>query len=171
MQTPSKILTNSNNNNNNNKRTNSASAAAAITLTTAAREDDAQFRLNNGPGTQSPGDMQKHTTRGSQSPAPRAPVRRWNSFHGGNYASEAALQYHQQHQQHQQFYGGRGGGGGGELPQGLMYQEAYLGSRSAAPRLPRAVQALRSESVDRSHPARVQPPPPPAFPRRRFSVW
>ncbi|OXU27302.1 hypothetical protein TSAR_016056 [Trichomalopsis sarcophagae] len=51
-----------------------------------------------------------------------------------------------------------------------MYQEAYLGSRSAAPRLPRAVQALRSESVDRAHPARVQPPPPPAFPRRRFSV-
>ncbi|XP_046602543.1 rap guanine nucleotide exchange factor 2 isoform X3 [Neodiprion lecontei] len=35
--------------------------------------------------------------------------------------------------------------------------------------LPRAIQALRSESVDRtSH--RTQPPPPPSFPRRRFSV-
>lgn len=35
--------------------------------------------------------------------------------------------------------------------------------------VPKAVQALRSESVDRGH--RIQPPPPPAFPRRRFSVW
>ncbi|XP_058804683.1 uncharacterized protein LOC131671909 isoform X1 [Phymastichus coffea] len=94
--------------------------------------------------------MQKHTQAGQmrqqqQQQQQRAPVRRWNSFHGGagNYVVQSSLP-------------------------GLVYQEAYLGSR--APRLPRAVQALRSESVDRSHPPRVQPPPPPAFPRRRFSV-
>lgn len=36
--------------------------------------------------------------------------------------------------------------------------------------VPKAIQALRSESVDRTV-QRAQPPPPPSFPRRRFSVW
>ncbi|XP_023318481.1 rap guanine nucleotide exchange factor 2-like isoform X13 [Trichogramma pretiosum] len=132
--------------------------------------------------------MQKHTQAGqlqrnnSQAGGHhRAPVRRWNSFHGGNYASSAEGQQ-QQLAMLQHRYSNAGGyqssqlqrDGQQQLPQAVypatfMYQEAYMGSR-AIPRLPRAVQALRSESVDRSHPPRVQPPPPPAFPRRRFSV-
>lgn len=79
--------------------------------------------------------------------ANRGPVRRWNSFHGG---------------------GGGGNGGTGNFNDGVgnggtkACQEPFRA-------VPKAVQALRSESVDRAH--RAQPPPPPAFPRRRFSVW
>ncbi|XP_076227228.1 rap guanine nucleotide exchange factor 2 isoform X8 [Nomia melanderi] len=102
--------------------------------------------------------MHKHTSqlRGPGGPgtgqhvANRGPVRRWNSFHGG----------------------GSGGGasnfndtvGNGNLPSGMIAR----GPQEPFRAVPKAVQALRSESVDRSH--RAQPPPPPAFPRRRFSV-
>jgi len=74
--------------------------------------------------------------------ASRGPVRRWNSFHGGGGNFNDAV------------------GNGGMLAKAC--QEPFRA-------VPRAVQALRSESVDRAH--RAQPPPPPAFPRRRFSVW
>ena len=97
------------------------------------------------------GKMHKHTSqlRGSGGSS-RGPVRRWNSFHGG--------------------------GGGGVYGDGvsLLNGNLHLGGGSRIPQepvraVPKAVQALRSESVDRGH--RFQPPPPPAFPRRRFSVW
>ncbi|XP_015589946.1 rap guanine nucleotide exchange factor 2 isoform X3 [Cephus cinctus] len=97
--------------------------------------------------------MHKHTTgqlRGASGGASRGPVRRWNSFHGGGGATTS----------------GNGLGNGsigniGGLCSPRLGQEPYRA-------VPRAIQALRSESVDRSH--RAQPPPPPAFPRRRFSV-
>lgn len=103
--------------------------------------------------------MHKHTSQlrgpgghnGGYHGAGRGPVRRWNSFHGG---------------------GGGGGGGGGTnnfndgVGNGGMITKACQEPFRA---VPKAVQALRSESVDRTH--RAQPPPPPAFPRRRFSVW
>lgn len=101
--------------------------------------------------------MHKHTSQlrgpgghnGGYHGANRGPVRRWNSFHGG---------------------GGGGGGGTSNFNDGVgnggivtkACQEPFRA-------VPKAVQALRSESVDRTH--RAQPPPPPAFPRRRFSVW
>ncbi|XP_033230697.1 rap guanine nucleotide exchange factor 2-like isoform X20 [Belonocnema kinseyi] len=93
--------------------------------------------------------MHKHTNqlRGSGGSS-RGPVRRWNSFHGG---------------------------GGGVYGDGVRLGNGTLlsGSGTRIPQepiraVPKAVQVLRSESVDRGH--RVQPPPPPAFPRRRFSV-
>ncbi|XP_026823675.1 rap guanine nucleotide exchange factor 2 isoform X5 [Ooceraea biroi] len=101
--------------------------------------------------------MHKHTSQlrgpgghnGGYQGTNRGPVRRWNSFHGG----------------------GSGGGGGGTgnfndaVGNGGMVTKACQEPFRA---VPKAVQALRSESVDRTH--RVQPPPPPAFPRRRFSV-
>ncbi|KAK0075112.1 hypothetical protein PV325_007348 [Microctonus aethiopoides] len=92
--------------------------------------------------------MHKHTSqlRGPNGPTPiRGPVRRWNSFHGGGIGN---------------IVDNIGNGGAGLGQRGI--QEPLRA-------VPKAVQALRSESVDRGH--RVQPPPPPAFPRRRFSVW
>lgn len=105
--------------------------------------------------------MHKHTSQlrgpGSHNSgyhvANRGPVRRWNSFHGGGGGGAST-----------------GSGGMGNFNDGLgnggivtkVFQEPLRA-------VPRAVQALRSESVDRNH--RAQPPPPPAFPRRRFSVW
>lgn len=100
--------------------------------------------------------MRKHTTqlRGSAGHnagyhgANRGPVRRWNSFHGG----------------------GGGGGGTGNFNDGVGNGSVVTKACHEPFRaVPKAVQALRSESVDRA--PRVQPPPPPAFPRRRFSVW
>ncbi|XP_034934295.1 rap guanine nucleotide exchange factor 2-like isoform X2 [Chelonus insularis] len=91
--------------------------------------------------------MHKHTTqlRGPNGSTPvRGPVRRWNSFHGGGVGN----------------FGDNFSNGGICLGQKTP-QEPYRA-------VPKAVQALRSESVDRGH--RIQPPPPPAFPRRRFSV-
>ncbi|XP_020287053.1 rap guanine nucleotide exchange factor 2-like isoform X4 [Pseudomyrmex gracilis] len=99
--------------------------------------------------------MRKHTTqlRGSAGHnagyhgANRGPVRRWNSFHGG----------------------GGGGGGTGNFNDGVGNGSVVTKACHEPFRaVPKAVQALRSESVDRA--PRVQPPPPPAFPRRRFSV-
>ncbi|KAL6449125.1 hypothetical protein ACFW04_000669 [Cataglyphis niger] len=100
--------------------------------------------------------MHKHTSQLPRAPgghnagyhgANRGPVRRWNSFHGGG--------------------GGGNGGGAANFNDGVgnggtkACQEPFRA-------VPKAVQALRSESVDRAH--RAQPPPPPAFPRRRFSI-
>nr|XP_033323522.1 rap guanine nucleotide exchange factor 2-like isoform X10 [Megalopta genalis] len=98
--------------------------------------------------------MHKHTSqlRGPGGPgtghhvANRGPVRRWNSFHGGGASNFNDTV------------------GNGNLPSSMIARAPQEPFRA----VPKAVQALRSESVDRSH--RVQPPPPPAFPRRRFSV-
>lgn len=101
----------------------------------------------------------------------RGPVRRWNSFHGGGGGGGVGM-------------GGGGvgmgacggGGGGGShlLSDAVGNGAVVAGSFVRTPQepfraVPKAVQALRSESVDRSH--RAPPPPPPTFPRRRFSVW
>ncbi|XP_032687611.1 rap guanine nucleotide exchange factor 2-like isoform X15 [Odontomachus brunneus] len=112
--------------------------------------------------------MHKHTSQlrgpggqnGGYHGANRGPVRRWNSFHGGGGGGVGGV-------------GGGGAGGGGVgtgnfndgVGNGSMVTKACQEPFRA---VPRAVQALRSESVDRT--PRVQPPPPPAFPRRRFSV-
>lgn len=104
--------------------------------------------------------MHKHTSqlRGPSGPgsghhvANRGPVRRWNSFHGGGSVGGGASNFNDTV-------------GNGNLPSGMITKAPQEPFRA----VPKAVQALRSESVDRSH--RVQPPPPPAFPRRRFSVW
>ncbi|XP_076766501.1 rap guanine nucleotide exchange factor 2 isoform X2 [Xylocopa sonorina] len=101
--------------------------------------------------------MHKHTSqlRGPSGPgsghhvANRGPVRRWNSFHGGG--SVGASNFNDTV-------------GNGNLPSGMIVKAPQEPFRA----VPKVVQALRSESVDRSY--RVQPPPPPAFPRRRFSV-
>ncbi|XP_051170820.1 rap guanine nucleotide exchange factor 2-like isoform X3 [Leptopilina boulardi] len=95
--------------------------------------------------------MHKHTNqlRGSGGSSGRGPVRRWNSFHGGGIVYGDSVG-------NGTLLSGGGGGGGTRI-----IQEPIRA-------VPKAVQALRSESVDRGH--RVQPPPPPAFPRRRFSV-
>ncbi|XP_066599795.1 rap guanine nucleotide exchange factor 2-like isoform X6 [Prorops nasuta] len=99
--------------------------------------------------------MHKHTNqqlRGLSSHNPRGPVRRWNSFHGG----------------------GGGVGPPTAFSDGIANGRGmHAGTMKIPPQehfraVPKAVQALRSESVDRTH--RAQPPPPPAFPRRRFSV-
>ncbi|XP_043516204.1 uncharacterized protein LOC122531935 isoform X3 [Frieseomelitta varia] len=103
--------------------------------------------------------MHKHTSqlRGPSGPgsghhvANRGPVRRWNSFHGGGSIGGGASNFNDTV-------------GNGNLPPGVISKASQEPFRA----VPKAVQALRSESVDRSH--RVQPPPPPAFPRRRFSV-
>ncbi|XP_015191609.1 PREDICTED: rap guanine nucleotide exchange factor 2-like isoform X4 [Polistes dominula] len=96
------------------------------------------------------------TTNNNNNNNNRGPVRRWNSFHGG---------------------GGMGGGGGGggvsHLSDTVGNGAVVAGTFARTPQepfraVPKAVQALRSESVDRSH--RAPPPPPPTFPRRRFSV-
>lgn len=101
--------------------------------------------------------MHKHTSqlRGPGSGhhvANRGPVRRWNSFHGGGSVGGGASNFNDTV-------------GNGNLPPGMITKAPQEPFRA----VPKAVQALRSESVDRSH--RAQPPPPPAFPRRRFSVW
>ncbi|CAD6226768.1 GSCOCG00005903001-RA-CDS [Cotesia congregata] len=78
------------------------------------------------------------------SPPVRGQVKRWNSFHGG---------------------------GNFETNPSNVNGERCLSPKSNLEHyraVPKAVQVLRSESVDRGH--RIQPPPPPAFPRRRFSV-
>ncbi|XP_023287865.1 rap guanine nucleotide exchange factor 2 isoform X2 [Orussus abietinus] len=89
--------------------------------------------------------MHKHTSQlrspGTAAPG-RGPVRRWNSFHGG------------------------GGGVNFGDPSGA--NGALRAAQEPFRAVPKAVQALRSESVDRGR--RIQPPPAPAFPRRRFSV-
>ncbi|XP_014478270.1 PREDICTED: rap guanine nucleotide exchange factor 2-like isoform X7 [Dinoponera quadriceps] len=110
--------------------------------------------------------MHKHTSQlrgpgghnGGYHGANRGPVRRWNSFHGGGGGGVGGVG------------GGVGGGGGTSnfndgVGNGGMITKACQEPFRA---VPRAVQALRSESVDRT--PRAQPPPPPAFPRRRFSV-
>ncbi|XP_043271613.1 rap guanine nucleotide exchange factor 2-like isoform X3 [Venturia canescens] len=100
--------------------------------------------------------MHKHTSQlrgGNNSSSARGPVRRWNSFHGGgigNFGEGVA----------------NGGNGSGTAAFGNNANKST--SQEPLRAVPKAVQALRSESVDRTH--RAQPPPPPAFPRRRFSV-
>lgn len=102
--------------------------------------------------------MHKHTSQlrgpgsGQHHAANRGPVRRWNSFHGGGSVGGGASNFNDTV-------------GNGNLPPGMITKAPQEPFRA----VPKAVQALRSESVDRSH--RAQPPPPPAFPRRRFSVW
>lgn len=79
------------------------------------------------------------------SPPVRGQVKRWNSFHGGgNFETN---------------------------PSNVNGERCLSPKSNLEPyrAVPKAVQVLRSESVDRGH--RIQPPPPPAFPRRRFSVW
>lgn len=91
----------------------------------------------------------------------RGPVRRWNSFHGGGGGGVVGM--------------GACGGGGSHLlsdtvGNGAVVAGSFVRTTQEPFRaVPKAVQALRSESVDRSH--RAPPPPPPTFPRRRFSVW
>ncbi|KAH0568891.1 hypothetical protein KQX54_021587 [Cotesia glomerata] len=78
------------------------------------------------------------------SPPVRGQVKRWNSFHGGgNFETN---------------------------PSNVNGERCLSPKSNLEPyrAVPKAVQVLRSESVDRGH--RIQPPPPPAFPRRRFSV-
>ncbi|XP_057337131.1 rap guanine nucleotide exchange factor 2-like isoform X3 [Microplitis mediator] len=89
--------------------------------------------------------MHKHMNQvrsPNASPPVRGQVKRWNSFHGGgNFEANPT--------------------NGDRCLSPKNNQEPYRA-------VPKAVQVLRSESVDRGH--RIQPPPPPAFPRRRFSV-
>ncbi|XP_026668498.1 uncharacterized protein LOC108624066 isoform X3 [Ceratina calcarata] len=98
--------------------------------------------------------MHKHTNQlrgpgNGHHVANRGPVRRWNSFHGGGSAGASNF---------------NDTVGNGNLPSGVISRASQEPFRA----VPKVVQALRSESVDRSY--RAQPPPPPAFPRRRFSV-
>lgn len=110
------------------------------------------------------------------------PLRRWNSFHSRDRQSNtmsASIEHFRQHQQKLKnsimISGSAPSASALGAAAGLMGVAAGAGAGLASERsnsrsVPR-VMALRSESSDVPS-ARIQhPPPPPAFPRRRFSVW
>lgn len=112
---------------------------------------------------------------------PVEPIRRWNSFHSRDRRSNtvsASIEHFRQHQQKLKnsimVSGSAPSASALGAAAGLMGVAAGAGAGLASERgnsrsVPR-VMALRSESD--VQPARGQhPPPPPAFPRRRFSVW
>jgi hypothetical protein len=108
-------------------------------------------------------------------PGPLEPIRRWNSFHSRDRRSNtvsASVEHFRQQQQKLKnsilVSSSAPSASALGAAAGLMGVTAGAGlasDRGSTRPVPR-VMALRSESADGQH-----PPPPPAFPRRRFSVW
>jgi hypothetical protein len=117
----------------------------------------------------------------SKRPGPLEPIRRWNSFHSRDRRSNtlsASVDHFRQQQQKLKnsilVSSCAPSASALGAAAGLMGVAAGAGAGLASDRgnsrpVPR-VMALRSESADVPSP-RGHPPPPPAFPRRRFSVW
>jgi hypothetical protein len=115
-------------------------------------------------------------------PPPVEPIRRWNSFHSRDRRSNtmsATAEHFRQHQQKLKnsimVSGSAPSASAMGAAAGLMGVAAGAGVALASERgngrsIPR-VMALRSESTDVPSARGQHPPPPPAFPRRRFSVW
>ena len=115
-------------------------------------------------------------------PGPVEPIRRWNSFHSRDRRSNtmsATVEHFRQHQQKLKnsivVSGSAPSASAMGAAAGLMGVTAGAGVALASERgngrcIPR-VMALRSESADVPTARGQHPPPPPAFPRRRFSVW
>ncbi|XP_021942904.1 rap guanine nucleotide exchange factor 2 isoform X4 [Zootermopsis nevadensis] len=114
-------------------------------------------------------------------PGPVEPIRRWNSFHSRDRRSNtmsASIDHFRQHQQKLKnsvmVSGSVPSASALGAAAGLMGVAAGAGAGLASEKgnsrsVPRVV-ALRSESADVQSVRGQHPPPPPAFPRRRFSV-
>ncbi|XP_069680663.1 rap guanine nucleotide exchange factor 2 isoform X4 [Periplaneta americana] len=112
---------------------------------------------------------------------PMEPIRRWNSFHTRDRRSNtmsASIEHFRQHQQKLKnsiiVSGSAPSASALGAAAGLMGVAAGAGAclggeRNNSRSIPR-VMALRSESADIPSTRVQHPPPPPAFPRRRFSV-
>jgi hypothetical protein len=111
---------------------------------------------------------------------PLEPIRRWNSFHSRDRRSNtvsASIEHFRQQQQKLKnsilVSSSAPSASALGAAAGLMGVAAGAGlasDRGGTRPVPR-VMALRSESADVPSPRGQHPPPPPAFPRRRFSVW
>jgi hypothetical protein len=116
----------------------------------------------------------------SKRPGPLEPIRRWNSFHSrdrrSNTVSASVEHFRQQQQKLKNSILVSSSAPSASVlgaAAGLMGVTAGAGlgsDRGSTRAVPRVV-ALRSESADVPSPRGQHPPPPPAFPRRRFSVW
>ena len=119
---------------------------------------------------------------GIRRPGPVEPIRRWNSFHSRDRrinTMSATVEHMRQHQQrlkNSMVVSGSApsasamGAAAGLMGVAAGAGVALAGERVTSRSVPRVV-ALRSESADVPSARGQHPPPPPAFPRRRFSVW
>ena len=115
-------------------------------------------------------------------PGPLEPIRLWNSFHSRDRRSNtvsASVEHFRQQQQKLKnsilVSSSAPSASALGAAAGLMGVAAGAGAGLANERCSARpvsrVMALRSESADVPSPRGQHPPPPPAFPRRRFSVW
>jgi hypothetical protein len=111
-------------------------------------------------------------------PGALEPIRRWNSFHSRDRRSNtvsASIEHFRQQQQKLKnsvlVSSSAPSASALGAAAGVMGVAAGAGAGLNSRPVPR-VMALRSESADVPSPrGPYHPPPPPAFPRRRFSVW